>query len=396
MVAGVTGIDCYLMVIAATEGVMPQTIEHARILDALGIGAGIVAITMTDLADGDAAADAARALLPGAAVIILPPRLPERRAAVLGALEELARGIAGRAGRPGPALMHIDRCFTIAGAGTVVTGTLGAGEVARGDILVVHPQGFRARVRGVEVHGEAVARAVAGERVAVNLARVTRASLARGDVLAAEGAVSPAYSIEVEVGVPLPGALRVAYVHHGTRATLARVRPRGNSIELRCQAPLMARPGDRIVLRDASCRETLGGAIVLAGRARGRAQTRAARDEGHAQPVSRQGVAPPALGQGARAAPAARPGTRSPGTRTPGTRTPGPAPPGPAPPGPAPPGPAPPSVLAAVEAEIRTLIARGGLCHAAGAARSSRRLTPRGEGVPGLLRRDRAHPPARR
>jgi selenocysteine-specific elongation factor len=268
MVAGATGIDCYMMVIAATEGVRRQTAEHARILHALSIEAGIVVITKTDLADPSAAIEEAQAILPGAPVVICPPFISDRRLPVLGALDQIAQRLVSRATLGGPAIMHVDRCFTITGAGTVVTGTLASGQIKTGDRLTVYPDEFGARVRGVQVHGSPVAVALAGQRVAVNLARVPHDAIARGDVVADRGAVHLSHVIDIELGGSLRdaanGVHRVVHVHHGTRATPARLRRLSGSgpAQLRCQRPLITRPGDAIVLRDAAGRETLGGAVV--------------------------------------------------------------------------------------------------------------------------------------
>ena len=139
MVAGATGVDCWLMVIAATDGVKPQTREHARILQALGIERGIVVITKTDRADGTAAVAQARELLPGIPVVVCPAHLSARRPVVLEALDRFVAQIDSRERRGGPAIMHIDRCFTIDGAGTVVTGTLSSGQIRRGETLSVYP-----------------------------------------------------------------------------------------------------------------------------------------------------------------------------------------------------------------------------------------------------------------
>lgn len=267
MVAGATGIDAYVMVIAANEGVREQTAEHARILGALGITAGIVVITKTDLAPGAAAAAQARELLPGAPVVVCPPERAARRAPVRDALDAMAGRLRGRATKPGQSsILHVDRSFTIAGAGTVVTGTLLSGELAVGDRLTLYPQEREVRVRGVQVHGEAMPCARAGHRVAVNVARVAQSAIARGDALATAGALRPAYVIDA-VGRALGGVLPPAvHVHHGTRATPARARwdARGETVRLRCRRPLLVAPGDALVLRDATGRRTLGGAVVLA------------------------------------------------------------------------------------------------------------------------------------
>lgn len=277
MVAGATGIDCYLMVVAATEGARPQTREHARILRALSIDAGIVVITKTDLADPAPAVADARALLPGAPVVVCPAAVAERRAPVLAAVARLAAGLPGRAAAGGPAVLHVDRAFTVAGAGTVVTGTLRSGRLALGDRLTLSPAGVDARVRGLQIHGAAVPVAAAGQRVAVNLARVTRSAVGRGDVVATPGAVSPAHTFDVAVECALVDAagrpLREVHVHHGTRSTPARVRhgEGGQRARLGCRRPLMARPGDPLVLRDPRGRDTLGGAVVLSAHPPGRA-----------------------------------------------------------------------------------------------------------------------------
>src|SRR4051794_18105663 len=184
MVAGATGIDLYLMVVAADDGVMPQTREHAAVLAALGVGAGVVAITKADLADPARASEEAAALLPSAEIVpVAAPRgegLEELRAA----LDRVAAALPGRSGG-GALRLHVDRSFTIRGAGTVVTGTLWGGAAARGDEVRILPSGLSARVRSVQVHDEPRERAEAGQRVALNLAGVSRDDVARGDVVVA-------------------------------------------------------------------------------------------------------------------------------------------------------------------------------------------------------------------
>ncbi len=266
MVAGVTGIDAYLMVIAASEGVREQTVEHARILRALDIDAGLVAITKTDLAAPDTAVAQARELLPGARVIICPPRAPDRRAPVIDALDRLALELPGRASTPaGPAILHVDRCFTVAGAGTVVTGTLVSGTVGLGDRLTLYPHERAVRVRGLQVHGEPVPGAVAGQRVAINLTRVPSGGLERGDALAAAGALRPSFVVDVAADALDGDPPSLVHAHHGTRVTAARVvrRPGAGIVRLRCRQPLLIAPGDVVVLRDAARRRTLGGGVCV-------------------------------------------------------------------------------------------------------------------------------------
>ncbi|MCW3069741.1 MAG: selB, partial [Solirubrobacterales bacterium] len=185
MVSGASGIDLFLVVIAADDGVMPQTIEHLRVLRALDVRAGVVAVTKADLADPAAAVAQAGELLPGVPVVACSTRTMEGVAAVAAALESVAARVRSRAVSDGSCVLHVDRAFSIRGAGTVVTGTLWSGHVARADRLQLLPAGRVVRVRGVQVHERAVERADAGQRVAVNLTGVGREEVARGDVLAA-------------------------------------------------------------------------------------------------------------------------------------------------------------------------------------------------------------------
>jgi selenocysteine-specific elongation factor len=282
MVAGATGIDLFLMVVAADDGVMPQTREHAAVLRALGVGAGVVAITKADLADPARAATEAAALLPGAEVVPVAAPAGDGIEDLRAALERVAAGLS-RAGRAGPLRLHVDRSFTIRGAGTVVTGTLWSGTAARGDEVLILPTGTRARVRSVQVHDEPRERAEAGQRVALNLAGVARDEVARGDVIvaapgrsheaggdaASEAApLAPTYRVDVALEWTTPeqrpdGGTRVA-VHHGTRETAARLAELGGRyFQLRLEQPLVPARGDRLVIRSLAPPDTLGGGVVL-------------------------------------------------------------------------------------------------------------------------------------
>ncbi|MDX6643332.1 MAG: selenocysteine-specific elongation factor, partial [Solirubrobacteraceae bacterium] len=275
MVAGATGIDLHLMVVAADDGVMPQTREHAAVLTGLGIGDGVVAVTKADLADPLIAAEEASELLPDAEVVAVSARTGEGLDELRAALDRVAARVPSRAGgSDGGVRLHVDRVFTIRGAGTVVTGTLWSGEVARGDDLIVQPQGLRARVRGVQVHDEQVERAAAGQRVALNLVGVEVREVARGDVVAdAQAALGPTYLIDAALelasdGRALEHGMRVQ-VHHGTREAPARVAELGGRFwQLRLERPLVAAAGDRVVVRQIAPPDTLGGGVVLDPRAR--------------------------------------------------------------------------------------------------------------------------------
>ncbi|HEY4278821.1 MAG TPA: selenocysteine-specific translation elongation factor, partial [Conexibacter sp.] len=172
MVSGATGIDAFLMTVAADDGVMPQTREHAEVLRSLDVNAGVVAITKADATDPAPAAEEAGELLPGCEVIACSARTGAGLDELTAALDRLVHALPSRAAAPGPARLHVDRVFTVVGRGTVVTGTLWSGEVRVGDTLELAPRGRAVRVRGVEVHGTQLERAEAGQRVALNLVGV--------------------------------------------------------------------------------------------------------------------------------------------------------------------------------------------------------------------------------
>jgi len=299
MVAGATGIDLYLMCVAADDGVMPQTFEHAAVLAGLGVRDGVVAVTKADLRDGAGVASAseqAAELLPGAEIVAVSARARTGLDALRGALDRCAARLTGRAALPdgGAPVLHVDRSFTIKGAGTVVTGTLWRGSVGRGDEVELLPTSardsgarVRARVRGVQVHDAPVQRAAAGQRVAVNLVGVARDAVGRGDVVAGAGAgLAPSHVLDVHLdegpGGPggrggrggLPARVQV---HHGTRESAARLAPLGGRMyQLRLERPLVAARGDRLVVRSIAPPDTLGGGVVLDPRARRHGPSRAA------------------------------------------------------------------------------------------------------------------------
>ena len=271
MVAGASGIDLYLMTVAADDGVMPQTREHAAVLAALGVTVGVIAVTKADLADPARALAEAGALLPGAEAVAVSARTGEGIEALRAAVDRAVARVGDRADASGGLRLHVDRAFTIHGAGTVVTGTLWAGVAAAGDDVLVLPAGHRARIRSVQVHDEPVERAAAGRRVALNLAGPARDEVARGDVVVdAVGAGRPAatYRIDAALSWTDPdarpdGGARVA-VHHGTRETAARlVELGGRYFQLRLEQPLVPLRGERLVIRSLAPPDTLGGGVVL-------------------------------------------------------------------------------------------------------------------------------------
>ncbi len=272
MVAGATGVDLFLLVVAADDGVMPQTSEHVAVLRALGVREGVVAITKSDVLDPEPARDEVRSLMgAGVQIVACSARTGEGVEDVRAALARVAAGIGGRgAAGEGPAVLHVDRSFTVRGAGTVVTGTLWSGSVGAGDRVRLLPADERVRVRGVQVHDAAVERAAAGQRVAINLAGVRVDDVRRGDVIAGEEAdLRPGWILDasLDLGGAEPPAR--AQIHHGTRETAARIVARGEGRwQIRCERPLIASEGDRFVVRSIAPPGTLGGGRVLDPRAR--------------------------------------------------------------------------------------------------------------------------------
>lgn len=267
MVAGATGIDLFLMVVAADDGVMPQTVEHATVLAALGVGTGVVAVTKADVADPARAADEARELLPGAEVVVCSARIGVGVDDVRAALDRAAASLRGRSSDPGEPILHVDRTFTIHGVGTVVTGTLWSGSVAAGDRLALldgRGEERVVRVRSVQVHDEPVVRADAGQRVAVNLVGVAVDEVARGDVVAAPGAVAASSILDCELDLPDAEHGMRAHLHHGTREAPGRFAALGDGLwQVRLERPVLARAGDRVVVRSVAPPDTLGGGVVL-------------------------------------------------------------------------------------------------------------------------------------
>ncbi|WP_338546164.1 selenocysteine-specific translation elongation factor [Pseudomonas benzopyrenica] len=286
MLAGASGLDLALLVVAADDGVMPQTREHLAILELLGIPRLLVALTKADRVDAERLAQVRQdvsALLaagPFAGAPLYPVAspsgvgIPELRAALLAALGQVRQ----RNARGGFRLA-VDRVFSVAGAGVVVTGTAFAGQVAVGDELILTPRGQRLRVRGLHAQNRAAEIAQAGQRVSLNLAgeRLSTDSIARGDWLVAEALHAPTTRIDVELRL-LPGEARnlahwtPVHVHLGAQDLTGRVALlEGDSLapgamalaQLVLNAPLHGVHGDRLVLRDQSAQRTLGGARLL-------------------------------------------------------------------------------------------------------------------------------------
>jgi selenocysteine-specific elongation factor len=284
MVAGATGIDFALLVVAADDGVMPQTEEHLDIVRLLGIDDGAIALTKIDAVDAARVEEVRAQLahwLAGSAQAAWPVfALSSLTGDGVAALDEHLRT---RAAQPrvcaaaGQFRLAIDRVFTLAGIGTIVTGCVHAGEVRSGDEVRLQPSGRAARVRSIHAQDRASEIGRAGQRCALNLAGIATDEVARGEWVQGAALVNATARFDATLRLSarevraLPACSSV-HLHHGTRDVLARVavldaeriEPGAERlVSIAPEAPLAACRGDRFVLRDASARRTLGGGIVL-------------------------------------------------------------------------------------------------------------------------------------
>lgn len=282
MVAGATGIQATLLVVDAREGVKPQTVEHLAIADLLGVRRGVVAITKADLVDEARRAAVQRelrTLLRGSHLEFAPHVFASVRSGEgLPALRQRLQELLARAAVPAPAgasfCLPVDRVFTLAGQGTVVTGTLRAGRLRVDDAIEVQPAGLASIVRQLQVHGRPVDEALPGQRVGVNLRHLKPEQLARGDVLAPPGRIAPAALLDVELRL-LPQVRpqhldgRQLQLLVGTSEAAVAVRLLGEHggamqlAQLRSARPIAALAGEPFVLRRASPPATLAGGRIL-------------------------------------------------------------------------------------------------------------------------------------
>jgi selenocysteine-specific elongation factor len=283
MLAGATGIDHVLLVVAADDGPMPQTREHLAILDLLGLGRGVVALTKTDLVTAARLAEATgevRALLVGTGLEgadVLPVSSVSRAGLdTLQAHLDRARAALPTTRADGQFRLAVDRSFSLPGIGTVVTGTAVAGRVAVGDRLVVTPSGQAVRLRGLHAQNARAEAGIAGQRLALNLGGVEKQEIARGDWIVAEPAHAPTQRFDARIRVLSSESKPLAqwtplHLHLGAADVLARVvllegRPiapgSAGWVQLELDRPIGALRGDRFILRDQSALRTVGGGVV--------------------------------------------------------------------------------------------------------------------------------------
>jgi selenocysteine-specific elongation factor len=286
MLAGATGIDFVLLVVAADDGVMPQTREHLAIVDLLGIRGGIVALTKADLADApqraEIAAEIAGALsgtgLAGADILPVSTVSGEGIDALRAALFTASTAFGARA-VGGRFRLAVDRSFTLAGTGTIVTGTVLSGAVTSGDRVVVSPSGRPARIRSVHAQNRPAPRGRAGERCALNLAGegISKDAITRGDMVVDPDLHAPTARIDASLRLLASETRPLAHwapvrLHHAAADIGARVALLGDAlissgghgrVQLVLARPIAAAVGDRFVLRDTSAQRTIGGGHFL-------------------------------------------------------------------------------------------------------------------------------------
>jgi len=283
MLAGVGGIDFVLLVIAADESIMPQTREHFDICRLLGVGAGIVVINKIDLVDpemielviDEVAETTAGSFLEAAEIIPISSKTGEGIDRLKKAIHDLASSINQR---PSSKMLRlpIDRAFSMRGFGTVVTGTLTSGQITKDQEIELIPGELKARVRGIQVHGNMTKQAIAGQRTAVNLQGVDLAQVQRGMVLTVPNVFRSTQILDVHLSLlpgikPLKNLIKVRF-HQGTLEVLARVALMGQDIlepgesayaQLRLDAPVFCLHGDAFIIRQFSPTITIGGGTVL-------------------------------------------------------------------------------------------------------------------------------------
>ncbi len=285
MVAGATGIDLVALIIAADEGVMPQTREHMEICQLLKVKKGIVVLTKIDLVDDpdwlemvreDVAEFLKGTFLDGAPIVSVSSVTGEGMELLRTTLIQLYEEVEPR-NPEGPFRLPVDRVFTIRGFGTVVTGTSTSGSLRIGDPVTIYPSGLKSKVRGLQVHGMEVREVLPGQRTAVNLQGMERALIERGDVVATPGTLAATHMVDVQMELlassprPLKHRAKIRF-HTGTAEHIAtavlldraELAPGDQAFaQIRLDHPIAALRGDRFVVRSYSPVRTIGGGTIL-------------------------------------------------------------------------------------------------------------------------------------
>ncbi|MFR5544931.1 MAG: selenocysteine-specific translation elongation factor [Intestinibacter bartlettii] len=284
MLAGACGIDIVLLVVAADEGVMPQTVEHLDILNYLGVKKGIIVLTKCDLVDEDFISlvkDEVKEKTKGLFIENAP--IVEVDSVSGRGLEELVKKIdeisedIEEKKIDAPARMSIDRVFSLKGFGTIVTGTLIEGKISIDDEMTIYPSKKKVKVRNLQVHGCDVKTAYAGQRTAINLSNIKVSEIQRGDVIAETGSVEESMMIDVNISLVEHCKKSLKHwdrirVFHCTKQILCRIVPLNEDeipygesgyAQLRLEEKIVAKKGDRFIIRSYSPMDTIGGGIII-------------------------------------------------------------------------------------------------------------------------------------
>lgn len=284
MLAGASGIDIVLLVIAADEGVMPQTVEHMDILSFLNIKNGIIVLTKSDLVDDDfkelvkedIKERVKSTFLENAKIIEVDSVSKNGIDTLINEVEKLSESIEGK-NESAPARLNIDRIFSVKGFGTVITGTLIEGKIDIDDDLVIYPKNIKTKIRSIQVHGKSVKTAFAGQRTAINISNVKVEEIERGDILAAQNSMQESMMLDVKLTLVKHSKRKLEHwdrlrVYHGTREILCRAVPLDKEaldpgetgyVQLRLEEGIVAKKGDMFVVRYYSPLETIGGGLIL-------------------------------------------------------------------------------------------------------------------------------------
>ena len=284
MLAGACGIDIVLLVIAADEGVMPQTIEHLDILNYLDVKKGIIVLTKCDLVDHefielvkDDIKEKVKGLFIENAPIVEVDSISRRGLdELIAKIDELSENIEEKK-IDSPSRMSIDRVFSLKGFGTIVTGTLIEGKIDLDEELTIYPTEKNVKVRNLQVHGVDVKTAYAGQRTAINLSNIKVNEIERGNVIAATGSVEESMMIDVNISLVEHAKKSLKHwdrirIFHGTREILCRIVPLNENqisygesgyAQLRLEDKIVAKKGDRFIIRSYSPMETIGGGVII-------------------------------------------------------------------------------------------------------------------------------------
>ena len=284
MLAGACGIDIVLLVIAADEGVMPQTIEHLDILNYLDVKRGIIVLTKCDLVDeefielvkDDIREKTKGLFIEGAPIVEVDSVSRRGLDELVQKIDEISEDIEEKK-TDAPSRMSIDRVFSLKGFGTIVTGTLIEGKISVDDEMTIYPSEKKVKVRNLQVHGCDVKTAYAGQRTAINLSNIKVSEIQRGDVIAQTGSVEE--SMMIDVNISLVEHCKKSLKHwdririfHGTKQILCRIVPLNEDeiqygesgyAQLRLEEKIVAKKGDRFIIRSYSPMDTIGGGVII-------------------------------------------------------------------------------------------------------------------------------------